>query len=135
MNYPNARKFKTSKRVKSTSKYHAKKVELDGHKFDSKAEARYYSQLKQQGVDFKCHERFELIPTIKLAGKTNPKRSYTPDFSIYEDGKLVRVIDVKGMRPTADASLRFALFRSKYAVPVYIARYDRKTGLFEETLA
>lgn len=31
-----------------TSKYNAKKVEIDGIKFDSKAEGEYYLHLKQQ---------------------------------------------------------------------------------------
>lgn len=115
------------------NKYHARKYELDGHKFDSGLEAKYYEQLKRLKLDFKVHEKFELIPKFKLDGKTIPKATYTPDFSRYEDGKLISVVDTKGAPTMTDAArLRMKLFMKKYQVPVIIATWNRKTKTFNE---
>lgn len=124
INYPNSSRAYMPRKLrhKHKSKYLAKKVTINGNKFDSKAEANYYTLLKKQHADFKLHERFELLPTLHIFGKTYSKRVYTPDFTIYEHGKLVEAIDVKGYKITADASLRMRAFIEKYRVPVYIVR-------------
>ncbi|TPR12762.1 DUF1064 domain-containing protein [Apilactobacillus timberlakei] len=127
INYPNTnRQFNYKRKIvrprRKRNKYQAHKVTVDGHKFDSRVEANYYKLLKQQHTDFKLHERFELLPTLRIFGKTYSKRVYTPDFTIYEHGELVEAIDVKGYKITADASLRMRAFIEKYRVPVYIVR-------------
>ncbi|WP_249778652.1 DUF1064 domain-containing protein, partial [Lentilactobacillus dabitei] len=60
--------------------------------------------------------------------------TYTPDFSIYEHGNLVSVVDVKGSRATLTRAsvLRMKMFMAKYQTPVVIAEYDAKNGIFEE---
>lgn len=136
MNYPNGKPYKRHiKRIagaKHKSKYHAKKLRIDGKNFDSKAEAGYYMKLKYDQVDFKVHESFEIVPKTKLAGKTHREAIYTPDFTIYKDGKLIEAIDVKGYKITADASLRMRAFMAKYQIPVYIVKSH--AGGFEKKL-
>lgn len=120
---------------KKPSKYHNRKQLYDGIEFDSLAEIAYYKLLRIQKADFKYHQSFEICPAFKIAGKSKRHRVYTPDFTIYEGNDLIKAIDIKGMKMTADASLRMNLFMQKYNVPVMIARYDRKTHQFEEKLA
>lgn len=115
-------------------KYHNTKVVIDGHQFDSKAEGAYYLYLKNSGVTYTMHEHFEIISAFKLNGKRYSHRIYTPDFCIYEGEKLTKVIDVKGGNATmtTPARLRMLLFMIRYHMPVTLARYDYRSGLFEE---
>lgn len=120
------------------NKFNAHKMIIDGHQFDSKAEGAYYQHLKNLKLHFKIHERFETLPSFDLH---NPRKhvrgcAYTPDFSIYEHGKLVSVVDVKGGDATlTEASrLRMKMFMYRVHVPVVLAVYDHRTGLFEETI-
>lgn len=117
------------KRRFTYNKYHARKISLDGLKFDSQAEAGYYVLLKHSKKQFKTHESFDILPRLKAFGKTYRKRVYTPDFTIYENGELTQAIDVKGYKISADASLRMRTFIDKYKVPIYIVRskHDRFT--------
>lgn len=80
-------------------KYNNKKVELDGIKFDSKAEAQRYCELKllqKAGkiTDLQAHVKFELIPKNKFECAVK----YIADFTYTENGILV-VEDVKS-KPT-----------------------------------
>lgn len=85
------------------SKYKAKKVELDGHKFDSKKEAKRYTELKameERGEIsvLRCQVPFELLPTQQTKTGANYRAvKYIADFVYYNDGKMV-VEDVKGMK-------------------------------------
>lgn len=90
------------------SKYRNTWTEVDGRKFQSKAEARRYSQLRlleKAGRirDLKCQVTFPLVVNgCKLA-------TYRADFSYYnENGELV-VQDVKGWRGGG----AYAMFRLK----------------------
>lgn len=82
------------------SKYHNKKVEIDGIKFDSIKEGQRYLELKlllKAGKirDLQMQVEFELIP--KQAGERACK--YKADFVYHmaDTGKMV-VEDVKGKR-------------------------------------
>nr|WP_252895489.1 DUF1064 domain-containing protein [Fructilactobacillus florum] len=79
------------------------------------------------------HESFVILDGITVNGKKRRRRRYTPDF-VYRDekGEITKVVDVKPTKITADASLRIAMFVFRYKVPVTIARYDSRSGLFEE---
>lgn len=142
--YPNGNVATRSKRygvlkakAKPKSKYHARKTVVDGIEFDSKAEAAYYYQLKTLKLDFKCQEPFEICPKFRLNDKTYRHRTYRPDFSIYENGELVSVVDVKGGKATVttDSRLRMVLFMNQYQVPVVLARYNYRQKTFEEVIA
>lgn len=118
------------------AKFNNQKNVVDGYKFDSKIEAKYYQYLKLMKADFKIHEKFEIQPAFYLDNphKRESACTYKPDFSIYEDGELISVVDVKGNRATlTEASrLRMKIFMSKYKVPVVIATLDYRTGIFQE---
>lgn len=118
------------------NKFNAHKMSIDGYQFDSKAEGAYYLHLKNLKLDFKIHEKFEIQPAFYLDNphKRESACTYKPDFSIYEDGELISVVDVKGNRATlTEASrLRMKIFMSKYKVPVVIATLDYRTGIFQE---
>lgn len=117
-------------------KYNAKKIVIDGQKFDSQAEARYYYNLKAQGItNFKTQESFVILDTLRLGGKTRSKRVYTPDFTFYDDtGQLIKVVDVKGGNATLTeaSSLRMRIFIDRYQIPITVATFDKRTGLFIE---
>ena len=73
-------------------KYRNVKVELDGHTFDSKSEARRYNELKlmKQAGEIKG---FDLQPSFPLGKKIR----YRPDFIVCGMDGTVWVEDVKGM--------------------------------------
>tara|TARA_Y100001972_G_C7609245_1_gene305363 strand:- start:108 stop:464 length:357 start_codon:yes stop_codon:yes gene_type:complete len=78
-------------------KYKAKRVELDGYKFDSQAEAKHYwftlKPLLEKGeiTHFKVHPKFEII----IDGEKIC--NYIADFSYFSQKARV-VVDVKGFK-------------------------------------
>lgn len=84
------------------SKYGAKRVEIDGITFASRAEGDRYLALRalqRQGrIDqLEVHPRFELVKAVKLDGKTKPAIRYEADFSYVDTAtESVVVEDVKG---------------------------------------
>lgn len=103
------------------NKYGNKKVEVDGIKFDSKAEAKMYSQLKQlestgRVEDLIVHPKYELFPRLKLLdGTTQRAISYSADFQFYDnDQRRLRVVDCKGWK-TQVYALRKKLFNYVFA--------------------
>ena len=77
-------------RRKRKNKYGAKRVEIDGYKFDSMAEGERYKELKAIKVDdLEPHPKYDLhVNDIKIG-------TYSPDFQYTVNGELV-VEDVKG---------------------------------------
>lgn len=87
-----------------TSKYNAKKVEIDGIKFDSKAEGEYYLHLKQQVTErqilgFERQKRMLLQEGFSVEGVKGKIRPifYVVDFIITENDGTLTYVDVKGM--------------------------------------
>ena len=99
----------------SKHKYNARKIEVDGIRFDSKAEADYYLYLKYlQSINevrsFYLQPVINLLPSFKYNGKTIRKMDYRLDFKVeYMDGKI-EYIDVKGMA-TTDAKMKLKIAR------------------------
>lgn len=99
------------------SKYRNRKTTVDGVRFDSKAEAARYRELKllQTGGlirDLQLQPAFELQPKYRYNGKTVRAIKYIGDFSYLENG--VRVVeDVKG-KATEVFKLKAKLFQFKY---------------------
>lgn len=111
------------------SKYHSKKVTVDGIRFDSKKEANRYLELKQQerqGLisDLQMQVPFVLIPAqydihTEYTPKTHKEKQvkklvekkvvYKCDFLYTRNGEVV-VEDVKGYRNSTAYSV-FALKR------------------------
>lgn len=83
------------------NKFGAVKTEVDGITFDSKAEARYYGQLRlleRAGEirSLRLQVPFELAPAVVLGGRKRPALRYLADF-VYETQTGVTVVaDVKG---------------------------------------
>lgn len=84
-------------------KYGARKTVVDGHTFDSKAEAKRYQELKllqKAGVvkEIELQPRFKLLPTFRKNGVTYRGIDYVGDFLVtYADGHQ-EVEDVKGVK-------------------------------------
>lgn len=120
------------------NKYGAKKVEIDGHVFDSRLEGRYYEHLlylMNDGVveSFEMKKSYTLLDKFPhpKTGKTVRAIKYTPDFEvIYADGH-VEVVDTKGMK-TRDFIMRCKMFMFRYQIPLVIIAWDRKTKTFVE---
>jgi hypothetical protein len=99
------------------TKYSAKRTELDGYKFDSKAEANWYlvnkSRLQQCEIaELEVHPKFVLQQAFQYNGKTERAIVYEADFAYMENGVYV-VEDVKGMQ-TPVFKIKRKMFLSKY---------------------
>lgn len=96
------------------SKYRNRKVEYDGHTFDSKKECAFYKKLlaDERVERIELQPRFTLIPsreqvwheTNPKTGRQNKKKrtirgvTYIADFRVFYKGHKEKVYDVKGMR-------------------------------------
>ena len=116
------------------SKYHNKKITIDGITFDSKKEAnRWYELcLLERAGRIQHLERqkvFELIPTQreilpeldrygnhKIGRVIERPVKYIADFVYYENGKMV-VEDVKGLR-TDVYTIKRKLMLQKYGIRI-----------------
>lgn len=56
---------------------------------------------------------------------------YRADFVIYENGKVKKVIDVKGYQD-AISMLKMKMFAHRYGFPVIFAKFDSKINKFIE---
>lgn len=85
------------------SKYHSKKAIVNGIEFDSKKEARRYSDLvllERAGMisDLQRQVKFELLPSQRIDGKVVERSvTYVADFVYKQLGKTV-VEDTKGFK-------------------------------------
>ena len=99
-------------------KYGNSRVMVDGHMFDSKAEANRYLDLKTLQYageirDLELHPSFVLQKSFRYEGKTERAIRYEADFA-YTDSTGLRVVeDVKGKRTQAYCIKR-KLFLAKY---------------------
>lgn len=103
---------------KGVNKYHAKKCEFNGIKFDSMHERDRYVELllmeKSKAIqDLKCQVSFPLIPKSKYGREIK----YVGDFTYYEDGKLV-VEDAKSPITKANGvyKLKKRMMAEKYSI-------------------
>ena len=110
------------------TKYHSKKVECDGLKFDSKKEAKRYRELmllERAGKikNLQMQVKYELIPSQRdISGRVIERAViYIADF-VYTDistpvHKLI-VEDIKGYRNTKGGA--YALYTIKRKLMMYI---------------
>jgi hypothetical protein len=117
------------------TKYGSKKVTIDGHTFDSKAEASYYQQLKwlkqaKQIKDFKLQPRYLLQEAFSKNGKHFRKIEYVADFEVHHLDGSVEVIDVKGYE-TKDFLIKRKLFERLYLYKLSVVTYDKSFGWIE----
>lgn len=84
----------TARPKRRRNKYGAQAVEVDHHRFDSKAEARRYLQLKamQQAGEISGLElqvEFDLVPALDVAGRKEKPVRYVADFRYQKGGETV----------------------------------------------
>lgn len=92
----------------AVTKYHNIKTTVDGIEFDSKAEARRYTELKllKQAGEIKG---FGIQPSFVLPGGIR----YRADFIVCDKDGLIWVEDVKGVC-TKEFSLKQKLWKDSY---------------------
>lgn len=100
------------------SKYGARKTTVDNHKFDSRAEAIYYSKLKllkqaKQIRDFELQPVFVLLEPFRKNGKAYRGIKYIADFRVTHLDGRIEIVDVKGMK-TAVYQMKKQMFEQKY---------------------
>lgn len=116
------------------SKYRNRKIELDGHVFDSKAEARYYKELlmRQNAKDilfFKLQPKYQLVAGFEKDGKKHRAIHYIADFEVHNNDGTIDVIDVKGFK-TDVFRLKEKLFHKKFPHKLILVQW--KNGRFVE---
>lgn len=101
------------------NKYNASKTVVDGIRFDSRAEARRYRELKLlqragEIKDLELQPSFLLIERFKCCGKTYRDTRYIADFAYIEIKTGLHVVeDVKGVE-TEVFRLKKKLFLKRY---------------------
>ncbi len=100
--------------INNLSKYNAKKAEYKGITFDSTVECEYYKYLETR-IYIDSFDYIEIQPSYELIPKFGKQRKteYIADFALWNENKLIKVIDVKGMA-TETAKLKAKLFRYLY---------------------
>lgn len=99
------------------SKYRNVKTEVDGFKFDSLKEARYYGKLKilknaGEVIEFELQPRYDfVINGVKLG-------FYKADFKVWWKSGLVQVVDCKGMK-TSVYQLKKKLMLAIHGISIY----------------
>lgn len=109
------------------NKFGAKKIEVAGIMFDSRAEARRYGQLiilERAGhiSGLTRQVPFVLAPSVKFEGekRAKPAMKFTADFVYSEGGKII-VEDVKGCM-TRDFTMRRHLMKSVHNIDVKVTK-------------
>lgn len=115
-------------KYRSRSKYGNKKVYRNERWFDSIAEADYYPiamvYARQHGYELKLQERLDILPTLKINPWTIKKTQYVADYAFYDQGKLVRLVDVKGME-TKDFRLKAKIVAGELGIVIELAKKQR----------
>lgn len=99
------------------SKYHARKLTIDGHTFDSVMEADRYCELKMLEkahiiTDLELQPSYVLQEHFKHDGQWERAITYRADFRYKEGGRVI-VEDVKGMK-TEVYNIKRKLFLKRY---------------------
>lgn len=104
------------------NKYHNKKCEYKGIKFDSIKERNWYINLENMQKlgkisELKRQVEFVLIETFKLEDKTYRKTKYIADFTYKDKNGKYHVVDTKGFR-TPEYKLKKKLMAWKYGIEI-----------------
>lgn len=95
-------------------KYHAKPTELDGIRFDSKKEAKYYQELKLRQKAGEIIFFLRQVPFHLPGGVT-----YRVDFQEFHADGTVHFLDIKGMQ-TDEFKMKKKMVESLYPVEIEI---------------
>jgi len=97
---------------KKKHKYNAKKVVIDGIKFDSTREGRMYSMLKKFNIPFEMQYKYEVQPKFRCSDDKGIRSIYMLiDFRVPYNGYFL-YIDPKGMI-TPEAKIKFKMLKYK----------------------
>jgi hypothetical protein len=103
--------------MKRRSKYNARKVVVDGTRFDSQAEADYYRQLRDNPAveDLRLQPEFILLDAFRdSTGKKQRAIKYRADFAYVDrNSHQAVVVEVKGIE-TPVWKLKYKLFLRRY---------------------
>lgn len=104
------------------NKYHNKKCEYNGIKFDSIKERNYYIRLEAlqkfgKISELKTQVPFVLIETFKLEDRTYRQTKYIADFTYKDEQGKYHVVDAKGFR-TPEYQLKKKLMAWKYNIEI-----------------
>lgn len=112
----------------SDNKYGSKKIEVDGIIFDSKKEAKRYSELlllEKAGEISNLQRQVKYVLIPAQYAEVNGKRkcierecTYISDFTYIENGKLI-VEDVKGYRDPSSAGYAKFVIKRKLMLHVH----------------
>lgn len=118
------------------NKFHAVKVELDGYTFDSKAEARYWEELKLRVACPILSGRIRHV--VVHPGYDLGSCYYKADFA-FEEWRVwdsnnepfwgVVIVDIKG-HLTRDCAIKLKLMREKYGIEVRVLTKETNPSLF-----
>lgn len=110
------------------TKYGNKKVYRHGHWFDSIAEAEYYpiaiNYASEKGCELRLQERLDILPGLKINQWSIRKSQYVADYAFYHRGKLIRLVDVKGVE-TKDFRLKAKMIAKEYGIVIELAKKTR----------
>lgn len=114
------------------SKYNAKKVMVDGIKFDSEMESNYYVYLKYQKKigkikDFELQPEFILMDKFKKDGKNYMATKYKADFRVIHNDDSIEIVDVKGMI-TPVFAIKVKMFHSRYEEKLSLVTWSKIDG-------
>ncbi|ALY08119.1 hypothetical protein BhaS171_00063 [Bacillus phage vB_BhaS-171] len=114
------------------TKYNAKKTEICGIQFDSKAESQYYLLLmnklaKGEIQDFNLQPVFTLQEGFKKDGKSYRPVLYKADFEVIHLDGSIEIVDVKGMI-TPVFALKRKMFEKKFSYNLKLIKYVKKFG-------
>jgi Protein of unknown function (DUF1064) len=114
------------------TKYNAKKVVIDGIKFDSKIESKYYEYLKDEKskgniIDFEIQPKFLLQEAFEKHGEKVRKIEYKADFKVFLPDGTYQIIDIKGMM-TPVFKLKEKIFKKKFDHKLILLNYVAKHG-------
>lgn len=114
------------------SKYNARKTTIDGIRFDSEMEGKYYvhlKELKQKGEikDFELQPSFTLQPKFTKDGVTHHAITYKADFRIIHNDETTEVVDIKG-QVLPLFKLKEKMYRYKYDEKLTLLTYVNKYG-------
>lgn len=101
-------------KVYKKSKFHAKRVKIDGILFDSQKEAKYYSELKLrlkagEITGFCLQPRF----VVTFGNDSTKATEYVADFIVFFPDGSSEIIDTKGVK-TKEFNLKMKSFQEKY---------------------
>jgi hypothetical protein len=113
--------------VAGKSKFRNKKIIVDDFNFDSKKEAKRWSELKlmeKAGIIYNLQKQvsFELVPAVILNGRKKPALRYVADF-VYQEKYLKVIEDVKSTITRKNPVYRIKLHLMKAILNLDVKEY------------